>query len=84
MKEKNLLTLVFRAALPTTTRIYESNQILLKHWHIGQQSKSKSIKMGAYLSEPVTKKDISTDEDGNFWVSSASMQGWRVSQEVIK
>jgi len=40
--------------------------------------------MGAYLSEPVTKKDISTDEDGNFWVSSASMQGWRVSQEVIK
>ena len=38
--------------------------------------------MGAYLSEPVTSKDISTDEDGNFWVSSASMQGWRVSQEV--
>jgi len=37
--------------------------------------------MGAYLSEPVTKKDIETDEDSNFWVSSASMQGWRVSQE---
>lgn len=38
--------------------------------------------MGAYLSEPITKKEISVEEDENFWVSSASMQGWRVSQEV--
>ena len=41
-----------------------------------------SLTMGAYLSEPVTKKEIGVDEDDNFWVSSASMQGWRVSQEV--
>merc|ERR1711881_805483 len=40
-----------------------------------------SLTMGAYLSEPVTKKEIGVDEDDNFWVSSASMQGWRVSQE---
>ena len=40
--------------------------------------------MGAYLSEPVTKKEIGVDEDDKFWVSSASMQGWRVSQEVRK
>jgi len=40
-------------------------------------------KMGAYLSEPITKKEISVDEDENFTVASASMQGWRVSQEVI-
>lgn len=39
--------------------------------------------MGAYLSEPITKKEIETSEDDNFWVSSASMQGWRTNQEVI-
>jgi len=37
--------------------------------------------MGAYLSEPITKKEVDVEEDSNFWVSSASMQGWRVSQE---
>ena len=43
----------------------------------------KAGKMGAYLSEPITKKEIETSEDDNFWVSSASMQGWRTNQEVI-
>ena len=38
--------------------------------------------MGAYLSEPITKKEITEEEDDNFWVSSASMQGWRTNQEV--
>ena len=38
--------------------------------------------MGAYLSEPKTNKEITEEEDKNFWVSSASMQGWRVNQEV--
>jgi len=33
------------------------------------------------LSEPITKKEISVEEDDNFWVSSASMQGWRTNQE---
>jgi len=33
------------------------------------------------LSEPITKKEIETSEDDNFWVSSASMQGWRTNQE---
>jgi len=33
------------------------------------------------LSEPITKKEIETSEDVNFWVSSASMQGWRTNQE---
>lgn len=37
--------------------------------------------MGAYLSEPITKKEITEEEDDNFWVSSASMQGWRTNQE---
>ena len=37
--------------------------------------------MGAYLSEPITKKEIDVEENENFWVSSVSMQGWRVSQE---
>jgi len=43
--------------------------------------KKKAGKMGAYLSEPITKKEIETSEDDNFWVSSASMQGWRTNQE---
>ena len=38
--------------------------------------------MGAYLSQPITKKENSVEEDDNFWVASTSMQGWRVSQEV--
>jgi len=33
------------------------------------------------LSEPITKKEITEEEDDNFWVSSASMQGWRTNQE---
>ena len=40
--------------------------------------------MGAYLSQPVTTKETSTEENDNFWVASTSMQGWRVSQEVSK
>ena len=34
------------------------------------------------MSEPITKKEITEEEDDNFWVSSASMQGWRTNQEV--
>ena len=38
--------------------------------------------MGAYLSEPITKK-ISSDESGeNVAFGASSMQGWRISQEV--
>jgi len=33
------------------------------------------------LSQPITKREIEVEEDDNFWVSSTSMQGWRVSQE---
>ncbi|XP_066596792.1 protein phosphatase 1G-like [Prorops nasuta] len=37
--------------------------------------------MGAYLSEPITKK-LSTDEIGtNVSFGASSMQGWRISQE---
>lgn len=38
--------------------------------------------MGAYLSEPITKKEIETEEDDFMSVAACSMQGWRVSQEV--
>lgn len=39
-------------------------------------------KMGAYLSEPITKK-VSSDETGkNVAYGASSMQGWRISQEV--
>lgn len=39
--------------------------------------------MGAYLSEPITEKH-STDEGNEFLSCGASsMQGWRMSQEVI-
>lgn len=38
--------------------------------------------MGAYLSEPITKK-VSSDEVGkNVAFGASSMQGWRISQEV--
>jgi len=33
------------------------------------------------LSEPITKKEITEEEDDKFWVSSMSMQGWRTNQE---
>ena len=39
--------------------------------------------MGAYLSEPITNKESSTEENEGVRVASSSMQGWRVSQEVI-
>ena len=38
--------------------------------------------MGAYLSEPITSKETSTEENEFMSVASCSMQGWRVSQEV--
>lgn len=39
-------------------------------------------KMGAYLSEPITKK-VSSDEVGrSVAYGASSMQGWRISQEV--
>ena len=38
--------------------------------------------MGAYLSEPITNKETSVEENDELRVASSSMQGWRVSQEV--
>jgi hypothetical protein len=38
--------------------------------------------MGAYLSEPITKKEIETEENGLMAMAACSMQGWRVTQEV--
>ena len=38
--------------------------------------------MGAYLSEPITTKEIETEENELMAVVACSMQGWRVSQEV--
>ena len=38
--------------------------------------------MGAYLSEPKTNKETALEENEELRVASASMQGWRVSQEV--
>ena len=46
------------------------------------KSSAAAGKMGAYLSEPITKKEITEEEDDKFWVSSMSMQGWRTNQEV--
>ena len=42
------------------------------------------VTMGAYLSEPITKKEIEMEENDFMAVASCSMQGWRVSQEVNK
>jgi len=38
--------------------------------------------MGAYLSEPITKKESSDEVGKNVAYGASSMQGWRVSQEV--
>ncbi|XP_072747763.1 probable protein phosphatase CG10417 [Anoplolepis gracilipes] len=37
--------------------------------------------MGAYLSEPITKKESSDEAGKNVAYGASSMQGWRVSQE---
>lgn len=39
--------------------------------------------MGAYLSEPMTSKRSESGEGNNLTYGACSMQGWRVSQEVI-
>jgi len=38
--------------------------------------------MGAYLSEPITKKESSNETGKNVAYGASSMQGWRISQEV--
>lgn len=38
--------------------------------------------MGAYLSEPITKKESENGEGNGLIFGASSMQGWRVSQEV--
>lgn len=38
--------------------------------------------MGAYLSEPITKKESSDQVGKNVAYGASSMQGWRISQEV--
>lgn len=40
--------------------------------------------MGSYLSEPVTEKVSGDDENDKLICGHSSMQGWRISQEVIK
>ena len=37
--------------------------------------------MGAYLSEPVTRKESTEDEDERFKYGSSAMQGWRTGME---
>ncbi|GAB1865820.1 Protein phosphatase 1G [Camponotus japonicus] len=37
--------------------------------------------MGAYLSEPITKKESSNETGKNVAYGASSMQGWRISQE---
>lgn len=39
--------------------------------------------MGAYLSEPMTDKQSEEGEGNKVKFGACSMQGWRVSQEVI-
>lgn len=39
--------------------------------------------MGAYLNKPVLTKDIEDGETDCISYAVASMQGWRISQEVI-
>lgn len=41
-----------------------------------------SRKMGAYLSEPITKKESSDEVGKDVAYGASSMQGWRISQEV--
>ena len=41
----------------------------------------KASNMGAYLSEPITTKESSVEENEGVRVAASSMQGWRVSQE---
>ena len=38
--------------------------------------------MGAYLSQPITKKESSDGQSEHLSFGESSMQGWRVSQEV--
>ena len=40
-------------------------------------------RMGAYLSVPVLEKDSTGEEGEHLSYGASSMQGWRVSQEVI-
>lgn len=40
--------------------------------------------MGAYLSEPITEKNSTEGENEEFSFGASSMQGWRVSQEVMQ
>lgn len=39
--------------------------------------------MGAYLNKPVLTKDIEDGETDCISYAVSSMQGWRISQEVI-
>ncbi|KAF4532776.1 hypothetical protein B566_EDAN003557 [Ephemera danica] len=44
--------------------------------------KPKASNMGAYLEKPVTSITSETGHDAYFEYAAASMQGWRVSQEI--
>jgi len=39
--------------------------------------------MGAYLSEPIKEKESTGEEGEHLAYGASSMQGWRVSQEVL-
>lgn len=40
--------------------------------------------MGSYLSEPVTEKVSSDDNNDKLICGASSMQGWRLTQEVTE
>ena len=39
--------------------------------------------MGAYLSNPITEKMVEDGLSRNLKFGASSMQGWRISQEVL-
>ena len=39
--------------------------------------------MGAYLSQPVTRKDSTDGADARFAYGTTAMQGWRTNMEAV-
>ncbi|XP_002127931.4 putative protein phosphatase 2C T23F11.1 [Ciona intestinalis] len=81
--QENLLTQDLRSVKVTNQTITSVRTLFVQSLQINLKfvTRLRRINMGQTLSEPVTKKETSSDENHTLKIGASCMQGWRINME---
>ena len=71
---------VVQPPIPASVRTLFMNKLQIKFRFIASLGTGLRLTMGQTLSEPITKKETSSDENHSLKVATSAMQGWRISK----